>query len=50
MHDLAWREFEKPDLERAELFGRVFGFVRALRTPNEVQLRGADPGTLRPHP
>jgi catechol 2,3-dioxygenase-like lactoylglutathione lyase family enzyme len=44
VHDLAWLEFEKPDLERAELFGRAFGFVTALRTPNEVQLRGADPG------
>ena len=28
VHDLAWLEFQKPDLERAELFARAFGFRR----------------------
>jgi catechol 2,3-dioxygenase-like lactoylglutathione lyase family enzyme len=42
--DIAWLEFEKPDLDRAENFARAFGFTTALRTRNEVQLRGTDPG------
>ncbi|MEV0248872.1 VOC family protein [Nocardia sp. NPDC050712] len=42
--DLAWLEFEKPDLERAESFAHAFGFVTAARTAEEVQLRGTDPG------
>ena len=44
VHDLAWLEFEKPDLERAELFARAFGFETVLRTPKELQLRGTDAG------
>ncbi|MCV7251807.1 VOC family protein [Mycolicibacterium fluoranthenivorans] len=40
--DLAWLEFEKPDLTRAEAFARAFGFQTALRTPSEVHLRGTD--------
>src|SRR6059058_5329871 len=44
VHDLAWLEFEKPDLAKAELFGRAFGFTTSLRTPDELQLRGTDPG------
>ncbi|NGP05032.1 2,3-dihydroxybiphenyl 1,2-dioxygenase [Rhodococcus sp. 14C212] len=43
--DLAWLEFEKPDLERAEAFAHAFGFATALRTAHELQLRGADPGS-----
>jgi len=27
VHDLAWLEFEKPDLARAEVFGSAFGFT-----------------------
>jgi hypothetical protein len=46
VHELAWLEFTKPDLDRAELFGRAFGFQTAMRGPNEVQLRGSDPGRL----
>ena len=42
--DIAWLEFEKPDLARAEEFARAFGFATVLRTPDEVQLRGTDPG------
>ena len=44
VHDLAWLEFEKPDLERAELFARAFGFATVLRTADELQLRGTDAG------
>ena len=43
--DIAWLEFEKPDLARAETFAQAFGFTTALRTPDEVQLRGTDPGS-----
>ena len=44
VQELAWLEFTKPDLDRAELFGRAFGFTTAMRAPDEVQLRGSDPG------
>lgn len=44
-HDLAWLEFEKPDLERAELFARAFGFATSLRTHDELHLRGTGPGS-----
>lgn len=40
--DIAWLEFEKPDLDRAEAFARAFGFTTVLRTPDELQLRGSD--------
>jgi catechol 2,3-dioxygenase-like lactoylglutathione lyase family enzyme len=42
--DIAWLEFEKPDLDHAEAFARAFGFTTVLRTPNELQLRGTDAG------
>jgi catechol 2,3-dioxygenase-like lactoylglutathione lyase family enzyme len=45
VHDLAWLEFQKPDLERAELFARAFGFTTVMRTADELQLRGSDPGS-----
>ncbi|MGC1211588.1 MAG: VOC family protein [Micromonospora sp.] len=45
VHDLAWLEFQKPDLERAELFAQAFGFTTSLRTPDELHLRGTDPGS-----
>ena len=45
VRELAWLEFTKPDLDRAELFARAFGFTTAMRTPDEVQLRGSDPGS-----
>ena len=44
VHDLAWLEFEKPDLERAEVFARAFGFTTVSRTAHELQLRGTDAG------
>lgn len=42
--DLAWLEFDKPDLDRAEEFARAFGFQTAARSLDEVQLRGVDAG------
>ncbi|HET9173359.1 MAG TPA: VOC family protein [Actinospica sp.] len=44
VRDLAWLEFEKPDLGRAERFARDFGFGIALRTADELHLRGSDSG------
>ncbi len=37
---LAWLEFEKPDLDRAERFYTDFGFVVADRTPETLLVRG----------
>lgn len=42
VEDLAWLEFDKPDLARAEEFAHAFGFATALRTEHELHLRGAD--------
>ena len=42
--DVAWLEFDKPDLLRAEAFARAFGFHTALRSPDELHLRGTDAG------
>ena len=44
VHDLAWLEFEKPDLARAEAFAHAFGFATSLRTADELHLRGTDAG------
>jgi catechol 2,3-dioxygenase-like lactoylglutathione lyase family enzyme len=41
---LAWLEFEKPDLDRAEQFSTDFGFTVADRTPDMVLLRGRQAG------
>jgi catechol 2,3-dioxygenase-like lactoylglutathione lyase family enzyme len=45
VHDLAWLEFQKPDLVRAEAFAHAFGFTTVSRSPDELQLRGSDPGS-----
>ena len=42
---LAWLEFEKPDLNRAEAFARDFGLAVHARTDDTLYLRGALPGT-----
>src|SRR4051794_3078563 len=42
--DIAWLEFEKPDLDRAEAFACAFGFTTVMRTSDELALRGADAG------
>lgn len=44
VRDLAWLEFEKPDLAAAETFAHAFGFRTAARTADDLQLRGADAG------
>lgn len=41
--DVAWLEFDKPDLARAEAFAQAFGFGTALRTDTELHLRGSEP-------
>jgi len=43
--DLAWLEFEKPDLGGTELFAQAFGLIPVSRTPDELQLRGTDAGS-----
>jgi catechol 2,3-dioxygenase-like lactoylglutathione lyase family enzyme len=43
--DLAWLEFEKPDLAAAEAFARDFGFTVAARETAALHLRGSLPGT-----
>ncbi|MCF6390951.1 VOC family protein [Mycobacterium sp. MBM] len=43
--DIAWLEFDKPDLVRAEAFARAFGFGIALRDPHELHLRGTTAGS-----
>jgi catechol 2,3-dioxygenase-like lactoylglutathione lyase family enzyme len=43
--DLAWLEFEKPDLDRAAAFAGDFGFALAGRTHNTLYLRGTFPGS-----
>jgi len=45
VRDLAWLEFEKPDLARAEAFAHAFGFRTVLHTAGEVHLRGTDAGS-----
>ena len=45
VRDLAWLEFEKPDLVRAEAFARAFGFTTVLHTADELYLRGTDAGS-----
>ena len=45
VHDIAWLEFEKPDLVRAEAFSQAFGFSTALRTADSLCLRGTDSGS-----
>ncbi|MFL6160014.1 MAG: VOC family protein [Marmoricola sp.] len=45
VRDIAWLEFEKPDLAAAEKFAGVFGFSTSLRTDTELHLRGTLPGS-----
>jgi hypothetical protein len=44
VHDIAWLEFEKPDLLRAEAFAHAFGFSTVMRTGSDLLLRGTDAG------
>jgi catechol 2,3-dioxygenase-like lactoylglutathione lyase family enzyme len=43
--DLAWLEFEKPDLSGTERFAGAFGLRTVSRTPDELQLRGTNAGS-----
>jgi catechol 2,3-dioxygenase-like lactoylglutathione lyase family enzyme len=43
--DLAWLEFDKPDLDAAERFAHDFGFATAYRDGTALYLRGARPGS-----
>ena len=45
VRDIAWLEFQKPDLARAATFARDFGFHIELQTDTELQLRGSLPGS-----
>jgi catechol 2,3-dioxygenase-like lactoylglutathione lyase family enzyme len=45
VEDLAWLEFEKPDLDAAERFAHDFGLATAYRTEAELHLRGTLPGS-----
>jgi hypothetical protein len=42
--DIAWLEFEKPNLTRAEAFAGAFGFRAVQHGRDEVQLRGTQAG------
>jgi hypothetical protein len=42
--DIAWLEFDKPDIIRAEAFARSFGFGVALSAPQQIHLRGTNAG------
>ena len=45
VRDLAWLEFEKPDLAGAEIFGHAFGFATSYKDSDELHLRGTMPGS-----
>ena len=45
VEDLAWLEFERPDLDAAARFATDFGFAVAARTETELRLRGVRAGT-----
>lgn len=42
--DIAWLEFERADLARAEAFARAFGFDAERHSADELQLRGTQAG------
>jgi catechol 2,3-dioxygenase-like lactoylglutathione lyase family enzyme len=44
VHDLAWLEFEKPDLAASERFAQAFGFSTVSRTGDDLLLRGTEAG------
>ncbi|MFA6300177.1 MAG: VOC family protein [Nocardioides sp.] len=45
VEDLAWLEFQKPDLSASERFAHAFGFATVSRSADELQLRGSDAGS-----
>lgn len=44
VQDIAWLEFRKPDLDRAQTFAEAFGFGVTVRTGDELHLRGLADG------
>jgi hypothetical protein len=44
VHEIAWLEFQKPDLAKARLFAEAFGFGVTMDTGSEVHLRGTSAG------
>ncbi|MEP9416102.1 VOC family protein [Gordonia sp. VNQ95] len=44
VEDLAWLEFEKPDLVQTAAFAADFGFTPTLHTADELHLRGTTAG------
>jgi hypothetical protein len=45
VRDLAWLEFEKPELDRTAAFARAFGFTLVRNAADELHLRGTDAGS-----
>jgi catechol-2,3-dioxygenase len=45
VRDLAWLEFEKPDLAASQVFAHAFGFTTVHRTAHELVLRGTHAGS-----
>ena len=45
VRDLAWLEFEKPDLDGAEAFAHAFGFTTSFKDRDELHLRGTLAGS-----
>ena len=45
VRDLAWLEFEKPELEGAEAFAHAFGFATSYKDVAELHLRGTRAGS-----
>ena len=45
VHDIAWLEFCKPNLLRAEAFASAFGFIVTHRSSQELHLRGTQGGS-----
>ncbi|GAA1479715.1 VOC family protein [Gordonia sinesedis] len=45
VHDIAWLEFDKPDLVRTAAFAVDFGLTPTLQTRDELHLRGALAGS-----
>ena len=42
---LAWLEFDKPDLVRAERFAHAFGLYTASADADQIRLRGTEAGS-----
>ena len=45
VHDLAWLEFQKPDLARAQAFAHAFGFTTVSRSADDTSLLDQNSGS-----